>query len=75
MAMEDNDPNDDVPMQEAPVITSPAQLVSKVDQARIKADQAVHMIFQNKVNAKNAFDLDTDFVPNISLLVGENQTK
>jgi hypothetical protein len=30
------------------------------------------MIFQNKVNAKNAFDLDTDFVPNISLLVGEN---
>ncbi len=29
------------------------------------------MIFQNKVNAKNAFDLDTDFVPNISLLVGE----
>ena len=72
MAMEGNDINDDVPMQETTIITSPAQLVSKVDQARMKADQAVHMIFQNKVNAKNAFDLDTDFVPNISLLVGEN---
>ena len=73
MAMEGiNDNNDDVPMQENNVITSPTQLVSKVDQARIKADQAVHMIFQNKVNAKNAFDFDTDFVPNISLLVGEN---
>lgn len=43
-----------------------------VDQARLKADQAVHMIFQNKVNAKNAFDLDTDFVQNISQLLGDN---
>jgi len=46
-----------------------------VDQARAKADQAVHMIFQNKVNSKNAFDLDTDFVPNITLLVGDTSNK
>ncbi len=74
MAMEgdSNDNIPDVPM----IITSQNQLSSTtVDQARLKADQAVHMIFQNKVNAKNAFDLDTDFVPNISLLVGESQAK
>ena len=39
----------------------------------MKADQAVHMIFQNKVNAKNAFDLDTDFVAGLSqLLIGSS---
>jgi hypothetical protein len=29
----------------------------------------VHLIFQNKINAKNAFDIDTDFVKTISGLL------
>ena len=31
-----------------------------------EADKAVHMIFQNKINAKNAFDVSTDFVSGIA---------
>jgi hypothetical protein len=31
-----------------------------------EADKAVHLIFQNKINAKNAFDVNTDFVSTIS---------
>ena len=27
-----------------------------------QADAAVHMVFQNKVNAKNAFDFNLDFI-------------
>ena len=30
------------------------------------------MVFQNKVNSKNAFDLDTDFLKDITLLLDEN---
>ena len=31
-----------------------------------EADKAVHLIFQNKINSKNAFDVNTDFINTIA---------
>lgn len=45
-----------------------------IDQTRLKADQAVHMIFQNKVNSKNAFEIDTDYLSSLSKLLQDNPT-
>ena len=39
-----------------------------------QADKAVHLVFQNKINAKNAFDVDTDFVDGICKML-EKQNK
>lgn len=54
--------------------TLPGSGPLSIDQTRLKADQAVHMIFQNKVNAKNAFEVDTDYLPNLSKLLSETHT-
>ena len=35
------------------------------------ADKAVHLIFNNKINAKNAFDIDTNFVKSLSKIMSE----
>ncbi|CDW77428.1 condensin complex subunit 2 [Stylonychia lemnae] len=53
--------------------SSQKEIMSQQDQTRQHADHAVHMIFQNKVNAKNAFDLDIDFVENLTMLLGDRR--
>ena len=45
---------------EAPVQTEEAKPIS-TEAVQLEADKAVHLIFQNKINAKNAFDIDTAF--------------
>jgi len=35
----------------------------------------VHLIFQNKINARNAFDIDTDFVSTISKFLERTQKR
>ena len=40
---------------------------------KIDADKAVHLIFQNKINAKNCFDVNTDFVTQISKQLEKSQ--
>ena len=40
-----------------------------------EADKAVHLIFQNKINAKNAFDVNTDFVNTISKYLESSHKK
>lgn len=36
-------------------------------------DKAVHLIYQNKINVKNAFDLDTDFFKNLGLIPDQGE--
>ena len=45
---------------EAPVQPEEAKPIS-TEAVQLEADKAVHLIFQNKINAKNAFDIDTAF--------------
>ena len=35
-------------------------------------DKAVHLVFNNKINSKNAFDIDTDFMRSLSNILDEN---
>ena len=46
-----------------------ASQISNADQA----DKAVHLIFANKINAKNAFDVDTEFVESIGQLLKKSK--
>ena len=36
------------------------------------ADKAVHLIFNNKVNSKNAFDIDTEFFKGLGKILAQN---
>jgi len=40
-----------------------------VEQPMQLMDKAVHLVFQNKINAKNAFDVDTDFIQSLSRVI------
>ena len=48
-------------------------ITANIPVSAANADKAVHLVFQNKINAKNAFDVDTEFVKSISGMLERSQ--
>ena len=49
------------------------QAVPKKESDTVKADKAIELMRYNKINAKNAFDINVDFIESLSNLLNKNE--